>query len=126
MRVDLQRAIEMSTFFYRSLAAVFDHSRPKNRLPLIVRSLQFKPRVVSVDRATGEKVPNFFCSNHHIHAHRVTTAQRRLRFIQWRRDGRDFTLGRRINNLRSRCVLAYKRVKEIPLCLVPAAAISTL
>ena len=39
MRVHLQRAIKMRTFFDRATTIVLDHSAPKDRLTFVVRAL---------------------------------------------------------------------------------------
>ena len=52
--------------------------------PLVVSALQFEPRVEGIDGAAGEKVADFLRAHHHIHADRVSAAQRRLHQVQRR------------------------------------------
>ena len=74
MSVDLQRAVEMCSFFYWALAVILDHPAPEDDLPLVVGPLQFQPCIVGIDSPAGEKMADFFCAHHHIHSNRVAPA----------------------------------------------------
>ena len=91
MRIDLQGAIEVGAFFHRPLAIALYHATPENSLPFFIRALQFKPRVVSIDRAAGEKVSHLLGADDDIHPHCIAASQGRLYAIQRSGDGRNFS-----------------------------------
>src|SRR5258708_3145066 len=91
--VDLQRAVEVRAFFYRAFAAIFDCAAPENCLPFVVDGFQFKPCVVSVDRATGKKMSDLFCAHDYIHAYSVAATQRRLNTVEGSSDGSNLPTG---------------------------------
>jgi len=66
----------VSAFFDRTLAVALDHAAPENCLTSVVRALQFEPRIVSVDRAAGEKVADLFSADDDIYAHCIAPPQR--------------------------------------------------
>jgi hypothetical protein len=88
--VDLQRTIEMRAFFHRTFAIILDHATPEDCLALVVDALQFKPRVVGVDGAAGEKVSDLLGANDDIDADGIAAAQRRLHAVQRGSDWRSF------------------------------------
>ena len=90
VRIDLQRTIKMRALVDGPVAVVLYHAAPEDGLALIVGSLEFQPRVVSIDSAAWEEVADFFCAHDHIHAHRIAPTQRRLNPIQRSRDGNGF------------------------------------
>ena len=91
VRVDLQRAVEVCTFFDRTLAVALNHAAPEDGLAFVVGAFQFEPGVVGVDSAAGEKVSNFLRAHDYVHAHGVAAAQRRLHVVQRSGDRRDFS-----------------------------------
>src|SRR5438445_10798348 len=93
--VDLEGAVEMGTLLYRALATVFNHPAPENGLTFVVRSLQFEPRVVSVDGAAGKEVADLFRANHDVNTHGVATPHDRLHAVKWRCDRGGFARARR-------------------------------
>src|SRR5580700_2539216 len=88
--IHLQGAIEVRAFFYRAFAVVVDATAPEYGFALIVGALQFKPRIVGVDRTAGEEVADFFRADYHIHAYRISSADAWLGSIQWRGNRQGF------------------------------------
>ena len=100
VRIDLQRAVEVRAFLHRTFAVVFDLATPENRLPFVIRALQFEPGVVRIDGAAGEEMPNFFRAHHYVHAHSVASPHHRLHRFTGAVTGRNLSAAsRRPRNL---------------------------
>ncbi len=80
--IDLQRAVEVSAFLDRTVAVVFDHAAPENRLAFVVGALQFEPGVVGVDSAAGKKVSDFLRAHDHVDAHGVASTHGGLHTVE--------------------------------------------
>src|SRR5207245_1216644 len=99
--VHLERTIEVRALFNRTFAFLLNHPTPKDGLTLIICSLQFEPGVIGIDRAAGEEVADFLCTNHHVTPYGIAAAKRWLNTIQrsgnWHRfahsAGRNLRLG---------------------------------
>ena len=99
----------MGALLDRAMAVVLDHAAPENRLPLVVGSLQFQPRVVRIDGAAGKEMSNLLCTYDNIDSHRIATSKRRLHTIQRSRNWRCFS-GRLARNF-GFCFLAYRECR---------------